>query len=110
VLWLAVKAAREHSTAMLHLSSPVTGEREVSGLNSLKNHFYGGGMTQGTHRWCLQDGGETGKQLTMVGSWLRVPTTVKAWSGEPLAPGTASAAAVAPRQPPHCLQLQRNHR
>jgi hypothetical protein len=39
----------------------VTCERGVSGLNMLKNHFYGGGMTQETHLWCLQDGGPTGK-------------------------------------------------
>jgi hypothetical protein len=36
----------------------------------------------------------------MGGSRLRAPATVKAWSGEPLAPGTASAAAVVTRGSP----------
>jgi hypothetical protein len=36
----------------------------------------------------------------MGGSLFRAPAMVKAWSGEPLAPGTASAAAVVTGGPP----------
>jgi hypothetical protein len=43
------------------LGAPASGEGGVSGLYLLKNHYYGGGMTQGTQRWCLQVGGLTGK-------------------------------------------------
>jgi hypothetical protein len=50
-------------------------------------------MTQRTHRWSLQDGGPAGEYLATGGSLLWAPATVKASSGEPLAPGTASAVA-----------------
>jgi hypothetical protein len=36
----------------------------------------------------------------MGGSLLRAPATVKAWSGEPLAPGMTSAAAAVTGGPP----------
>jgi hypothetical protein len=36
----------------------------------------------------------------MGGSLLRAPATVKAWFGEPLAPGMASSAAAVTRGPP----------
>jgi hypothetical protein len=40
------------------------------------------------------------------GSLLRAPATVKAWSGEPLAPGTASAAVAVTGGPPSSSSAQ----